>query len=220
MEKLTNNIASKVAVELKLDSDSRDIIAYGMFALIHIVLSIIFVIVFGLIFRVTVEALIISFAGSILRKYSGGVHASSPGRCIGIGTIICIGQALLFFYLLGSVINLKLLLFLGIVIFTLSYYIIYKLAPVDSLAKPIKTKEKKIRMKKGAIFVLSVYIIIVVINTAIYTSFGDKRFLIYSLCIYGGTVWQIFTLTRVGHIIINSIDAFLNHTLAIKKGGK
>lgn len=220
MEKLTNNIASKVAAELKLDNNRSEIIAYGMFALFHIALSIVLVIIFGLIFHVTIGALIICFSGSILRKYSGGAHASSPGKCAAIGTIICIGQALLFLYLLGPVINLKLLSFLGIVIFMLAFYIICKLAPVDSPAKPIKTKEKKIRMKKWSVFVLSTYIIIVVINTAIYTLFGDKRFLIYSLCIYGGVAWQIFTLTRVGHIIMNSIDNSLNHILAIKKGGK
>ncbi|AGK98407.1 accessory gene regulator ArgB-like protein [Clostridium pasteurianum] len=219
MEKLTNNIANKVAAELKLDNNSREIIAYGMFALIHIALSIILVIIFGLMFHVTIEALIVCFSGSILRKYSGGAHASSPGKCATIGTIICIGQALLLLYLFGSVINLKLLLFLGIVIFVWSYYLIYKLAPIDSPAKPIKTKEKKIRMKKWSAFVLSTYMIIVVINVAIYIFFRDTRFLIYSLCIYGGTAWQIFTLTRVGHSTMNKIDAFSNHILIIKKGG-
>lgn len=217
MEKLTNNIASKVAAELKLNNNSREIIAYGMFALFHIVLSIILVIIFGLIFRVTIEALIICFSGSILRKYSGGAHASSPWICIAIGTFICIGQGLLFLYLLGPVINLKLLLFLGIMTFLWSFYLIYKLAPVDSSAKPIKTKEKRIRMRKGSIFVLSAYIIIVAINVVIYILFRDKRFLIYSICVYGGVVWQTFTLTRGGQIIMDKIDTFLNHILAIKK---
>lgn len=220
MEKLTNNIADRVAAEFKLDKDNRDIIAYGTFAIMSIALSIIFVIIFGLIFHVMIEALIICFAGSILRKYSGGAHASSPGRCIAIGTFICIGQALLFTFLIGSVITLSLFIFLGIGVFALSYYLIYKLAPVDSSAKPIKTKEKKIRMKKGSIIILGAYIIIAVINTAIYIILRDKSFLIYSLCIYGGVAWQTFTLTRVGHSIINSIDDFLNHILAIKKGGK
>lgn len=220
MEKLTNNIANKIAAELKLDSNSNEIIAYGMFALIHIALSIILVIAFGLIFRVTIEALIICGVGSILRKYSGGAHASSPSRCTGIGSLICIGQSLIILYLLGPVINLKLLLFIGVATFAWSYYLIYKLVPVDSPAKPIKTKEKKIRMKKGSIFVLNAYIIIIAINTAVYILFKDKRFLIYSICVYGGIAWQMFTLTKVGHIIMNSIDAFLNHILPIKKGGK
>lgn len=220
MEKLTNNIAGKVAAELKLDNDNEEIIAYGMFALIHMVLSVVLIIIFGLIFRVTIEAIIVCFAGTILRKYSGGAHASSPGKCAAIGTIICIGQALLFLFLIGPVITPGLLLYLGIGIFILSYYFIYKLAPVDSPAKPIRTKEKKARMKKGSIFVLSAYIIIVMINIAMYSYFGDKRFLVYSLCIYGGVAWQIFTLTTPGHNAMNKIDTFLNKILIINKGGK
>jgi accessory gene regulator B len=220
MEKLTNNIAGKVATELKLDNDNEEIIAYGMFALIHMVLSVVLIIIFGLIFRVTIEAIIVCFAGTILRKYSGGAHASSPGKCAAIGTIICIGQALLFLFLIGPVITPGLLIYLGIGIFTLSYYFIYKLAPVDSPAKPIRTKEKKARMKKGSIFVLSAYIIIVMINIFIYIFIRDKRFMVYSLCIYGGVAWQIFTLTTPGHNAMNKIDTFLNKILIINKGGK
>ena len=78
MEKLSNNIANKVALELSLDDDNREVIAYGTFALIQMLFSIILVFLFGLLFHVAFEALIISFTGSILRKYSGGVHASSP----------------------------------------------------------------------------------------------------------------------------------------------
>ena len=220
MEKLTNNIAGKVAAELNLDNDNKEVIAYGLFALMNMALSIILIIIFGMIFHVTMEALIVCFTGSILRKYSGGAHATSPGRCTAIGTIICIGQAILFLFLIGPVITPGLLLFLGIVIFTLAYYFIYKLAPVDSPSKPIRTKEKKIRMKKGSIFLLNVYVVIVGINIFMYIFLRDERFMVYSLCIYGGVAWQIFTLTTLGHSTANKIDTFLNEILKIKKGGK
>ena len=39
------------------------------------------------------------------------------------------------------------------------------------------------------------------------------------MCIYGGTVWQAFTLTSGGHLIMQKIDAFLNQILIIE-GGK
>ncbi|PRR80867.1 accessory gene regulator ArgB-like protein [Clostridium vincentii] len=220
MEKLTNNIAGEIAAELNLDNDNKEVIAYGLFAIINIFLSIILIIIFGMIFHVIIEALIVCFTGSLLRKYSGGIHATSPGRCTTIGTIICIGQAILFLFLIGPVITPSLLLFFGIGIFTLAYYFIYKLVPVDSPAKPIRTKEKKIRMKKGAIFVLSGYMVIIIINIFIYISLGDERFMVYSLCIYGGVAWQIFTLTTLGHNTMNKIDVFLTEVLKIKKGGK
>ena len=59
-------------------------------------------------------------------------------------------------------VNLKLIIILGVVIFIWSYYIIYKLAPVDSASKPIVKEEKRKRMKKGSIILLSVYLIITV----------------------------------------------------------
>jgi accessory gene regulator B len=220
MEKLTNNISGKIAAELNLDNDNKEVIAYGIFALMDISIAIILIIIFGIIFGVAIEALIVCFAGSILRKYSGGVHATSPGRCTLIGTIICIGQAILFLFLISPVITPRVIIFLGIGVFTLAYYLIFKLAPVDSPAKPIRTKKKKIRMKKGSIFVLSGYMLIVAINTYIYIFLGNEKFMVYSLCIYGGVVWQIFTLTALGHSTMNKIDTFLSEILKIKKGGE
>ena len=43
MEKLSNNIANKVALELSLDEDNRQVILYGTFALIQMIFSVILV---------------------------------------------------------------------------------------------------------------------------------------------------------------------------------
>ena len=211
MEKLSNNIANKVALELSLDEDNRQVIAYGAFALIQMILSIIFVFLFGMLFHVAFEALIISFSGSILRKYSGGVHASSPWICNLIGIIICVGQAIIISLLISPAINLKLITILGVVTFAWSFYIIYKLAPVDSDSKPIVKKEKRNRMKKGSIILLSVYLIITVFLTMLYIRSGERNFLFYLLCLYSGTLWQVFTLTAPGHLFLGKVDTILNH---------
>lgn len=220
MEKLTNKIAGKIAVELKLDNDNKEVIAYGIFAMLDIALSILLIVIFGLIFHVLVEALIVCFTGSILRKYSGGAHASSPGKCAAIGTIICIGQAMLFTFLIPSEVNTFTIPLIGIFIFLWSYYLIYKLAPVDSAAKPIRTKEKQSRMKKGSFFTLSLFAVIIFINTVIFIFFKDKKIMVYSLCLYGGIVWQTFTLTKAGHKTMHKMDSFLNHILIFSKGGR
>ena len=211
MEKLADNIANKVVLELSLDEDNREVIAYGTFALMQMFLSIILVFLFGVLFHVAFEALIISFTASILRKYSGGVHASSPGICTFIGTIVCVGEALLISLLMTSVVSLKLIIILGALIFIWSYYIIYKLAPVDSVSKPIVKEEKRKRMKKGSIIFLSVYLIIAVILIMLYISCGERKFLFYALCLYSGILWQAFTLTVPGHLLIGKVDTFLNH---------
>lgn len=211
MEKLSNNIANKVVLELSLDDDNRDVIAYGAFALIQMFLSILFVLLFGFLFHVAFEALIISFTAAFLRKYSGGVHACSPGNCIIIGTIVCVGQAVLISLLINSVVNLKLVIILGVVIFIWSYYTIYKLAPVDSAAKPIVKEEKRKRMKKGSMILLSIYLTITVICILAYISSGESKLLFYALSLFSGILWQTFTLTTSGHLLVGKVDTFLNH---------
>jgi len=211
MEKLSNNIANKVASELSLDQDNREIIAYGTFAFIQMLFSIILVFLFGLLFHVAFEALIISFTGAILRKYSGGVHASSPWICNFIGTIVCVGQAIIISLLISLVVNLYLVVIPGVVIFIWSYYIIYKLAPVDSASKPIIKMEKRNRMKKGSIILLSVYLVITVFLILMYVSSGEKKLIFYALCLYSGILWQAFTLTTPGHLLVGKVDTFLNH---------
>jgi accessory gene regulator B len=218
MEKFCNNFASKIALELKLDKDRKEVIAYGTFAILQTILAIVFVIIFGLIFHVAVEALIVSFTASILRKYSGGAHASSPSKCVVIGTIICVGQAIIIKVAISPFANTGLLLIIGAIIFMMSYYLIYKLAPVDSLSKPIRNKEKRYRMKKGSIYVLNAYLILGLLNVVLYSYFGERGFAVYALCIYGGVIWQVFTLTKKGHIVVNKIDTFLNQILIVKRG--
>lgn len=212
-----NNIATKIAKELNLDNDNKEVIAYGMFAIANIMLSIALIMIFGAIFNVFIEALIISFTASVLRKYSGGAHASSPRSCAVIGTFIAVGQALVVLFIAKYILNIFVIILLGFITFSLSYYLIDKLAPVDSLAKPIRTIAKKSKMKKGSIFILIIYIVIILINLFLYIHTMKYDFLIYSLCIYVGTVWQCFTLTTVGHDTINKIDFFLNKILRVKR---
>ena len=213
MERLANNIANRISLELNLTKDNKEIIAYGTFALLQIIFSISLVFLFGLLFHVAFEALIISFTGAILRKYSGGVHASSPSICTFIGIIICVVPAVILTFVIGSWGNLNLVIIFGVIIFIWSYYKIYKLAPVDSAKKPIKREEKRKRMKKSSVIVLILYLTMVVLCILIYVSNGERKFLVYSSCIYVGILWQTFTLTDKGHLIMSKVDNFFSHTL-------
>ncbi|MBU3101173.1 MULTISPECIES: accessory gene regulator ArgB-like protein [Clostridium] len=213
MEKLSNNIANKVVLELSLDNDNQEVIAYGTFALIQMFFSIILVFIFGSLFNVAFQALIISFTAAIFRKYSGGVHASSPGICNFIGTIVSVGQAILISLLLNFLVDFKLVIILEVVIFTWSYYIIYKLVPVDSASKPIVKQEKRNRMKKVSIILLSVYLAITVFLILLYISSGEKKLMFYVLCLYSGILWQTFTITSPGYLLVGKVDHFLYHII-------
>ena len=220
MEKLCNKIANKLAIELNYDNDKKEVLAYGAFALLQMLISIAFVLIFGLIFNVAVEALIISFTVSLLRKYSGGVHASSLSACMFIGTTICVGLAISIKCFLVPPFDIKIQLIIGVIIFIWSYYLIYKLAPVDSPNKPIKREEKIRRMRKGSIIVLSIYLVIALINIISFYYIGGNKFIIYVICIYSGILWQTFTLTKFGFVTITNIDTLFKYIFTLKKEEK
>lgn len=205
IENICEKISDYIAQELSLDDDKKAVINYGIFAFIQMVICILLVIVFGFILNVTIEALIISSIISILRKSTGGIHANSPERCAIIGTVASVGMALIAKH---AYVSLSLIIVLGWIVFVWSYYTIHKLAPVDSIAKPIKSIKKRRRLKKSAIITLTVYLSIVVINILCYLMVKNSSLLIYSLCIYMGLLWQIFSLTKSGHLILGMLNKF------------
>jgi accessory gene regulator B len=210
MERYSKAIAAKLALELGCDDDRRDVMAYGAFALIQMFISIGLVMIFGVIFGVVVEALIISFTASILRKYSGGVHASSPNTCTFLGVVVCIGFGLLIKLGLAPVIDMKAFLLAGAFGFVWSFCMVSRLAPVDTPNKPIRSEGKRKRMRKGSFTVIGVYLLIIFINLFFYVFFSSDAFLVYSMCIAFGVFWQVFTLTVSGHKVIEKLDLFLH----------
>lgn len=209
MEKLINSFAEYIAIELKLNRDNKEVVAYGVFAILQTLISILLIVIFGIMFKCLLEALIISFTVSILRKYSGGVHASSFERCTILGTIICIGEAIIVKKLIYPAINMKLLIFITAVIFIFSYITIIKLAPLDNPKKPIKNDVKKKKMKKASIVVLTIYLMIVVFSTILGLYFRLDNLFIYLICIEVGLLWQILTLTNIGYLLVSKLDNVL-----------
>lgn len=216
LERISKKIGNRLGDELKLNNDDREVVAYGAFAFMQIILSIALVAILGAVFQVMTEALIISFSISILRKYSGGVHANSSDSCIIFGTIVSVGLALII-ALLSPWIYISLILYCGLAVFLWSYYIIFKLAPVDSLSKPIKKEEKRRRMKKGSILILNAYFVIILLFIFLYYFKETGDLLKYSMCMYAGILWQTFTLTKIGHSVIGKIDTFISHIFYLKR---
>lgn len=200
VEKLCKMLSSFISKELDLDKDKEAVVNYGIFSLIQIFMSIGLVVVFGLIFGVLIEALIASFTGSILRKSSGGVHADSPGKCTVIGTVMCIGIGLISKKI---DISISLMILIEICIFIWSYIIIFKYAPIDSLTKPIKKEEKRMKLKKASIVILTIYLIIITLNTILFHLSGEKKYIVYSLCMCFSIVWQVFSLTKSAHYLFS-----------------
>ena len=200
---MCDNVTSYLAKELDLKKEKADVVKYGIFALSQMIINIICVIIFGMIFNVLIESLIISFVVSILRKSSGGAHASSPEKCVLIGTTFSVGLACILKNINISFLYVCLLI---IIIFLYAYYLIYKLAPVDSPNKPIRSMKKKLRLKKSSLIILSMYLLVIILCLLIFAITKKTVVLKYILCICSGVVWQVFSLTQAGHNIFKYIN--------------
>lgn len=214
LEMISKKTSETLSSELKLDDDKREIIAYGIFAILQMIYNLLLVIIFGMIFNVVIEALIVSFTISILRKSSGGIHASSPNICALIGTMVSILVGLFS----KIEINKSIYLLIVGIVFVWSFYIIYKLAPVDSPAKPIKKVQKIARLKKMSIVTLCIYLVIVSTLIIIFFNTNYNNVISYSSCILGGVIWQVLSITRIAHRMSRTIDAFFNNIKKRKRG--
>lgn len=207
MEKLAKKLANNISISLGYDNEKEKVIAYGLTGIIQIIVTFSLVIILGLIVGTAIEAFIICFSISALRKYSGGAHVSSIELCTSVGVIYSVGFSLIIKYLLAPLSQVYPMLFVLIVVYAFSYYAIHKLAPVDSPNKPIKTEKKKRRMKKGSYIVLSVYFAISILLLLLGQHVQNGNSLGISLL--AGIVWQVLTLTKFGLFVLNGISIFV-----------
>lgn len=204
---LSKKIAENISSELNFDSDKEEVIAYGIFGLLQIIFSIGMIAIFGFIFGVMEEAIIISVVMAIVRKSSGGVHATSPLRCMIIGTAICIGMSKL---ILMSNPSLNTTIIINILIFIIAYYFIYKVSPVDTPNKPIKKAEKRIKLKRISLINITVFLGVIILFICLYKHYGYYKFIMYSNCVSLGVLLQTITLTKLGHRLFSNIDVILS----------
>jgi len=207
MEKLANKIANKISDELKFDDEKRKVINYGIYGLIQLVVFIFSTLILGLILGIAIEALIMSFTASLLRKYSGGAHVSNIEICTLISVMVATIFPLLIKYFLLSFMSIYILGFLVIIVFLLSFFFVYKLAPVDSPNKPIKTEKKKKRMRKGSFLSLILFLGVSILLLIFGTDY--KIFYGFCLSILFAVSWQILTLTKLGAGLFNSVDTLI-----------
>ena len=206
VEKVSKKISSSISKELEFDNEKEEVINYGIFAFIQMFISIILVGIIGIILGVFKEALLVSFVTAILRKSSGGVHAGTPGSWNVIGTIASVGMGLV-----AKLINIDIngVILLGGITFCIAYIAIYRLAPVDSITKPIKSTDKRKRLKRSSLIIISIYFAIVVLNIGCFLVFDKIVFITYTVCICLGVLWQVFSLTKIGHFVLKKLDGLI-----------
>lgn len=219
-EKIAVKMGSKAKSFLKADEDKEQIIIYGAINLLQIIFAILWVIIFGLLLGVFFEALLFSITTGVLRKYSGGVHASSPSRCIIIGTSIACISGISIDHILYKL-SLFTVMSTSVTCIIFAFIVVVKNAPVDSIMKPITNTEVKKQFKKKSIIAILFFtgiILILFILSQRYSSLYYIK-LIESICL--GILWQVITLTKGGISLVNKVDFVLKYIIeGVKEYGK
>ncbi|MEA4828174.1 MAG: accessory gene regulator B family protein [Clostridium sp.] len=209
-EKIAINIGIRSRTILNIDETREKVVIYGAMSLLQIIWGVTWTSGISLIFGVFYEALLFSVIVSILRKYSGGVHASSPSRCVAIGTFIATGFGLLIDKFLCSI-NIFTVGILGIICVLVSLIIVIKKSPVDSIKKPINNIELKQRFKSCSIIIVFIYLITIIAILWLYKLNSNLWYIKAIECISLGSLWQSITLTGNGAKILNKLDAVLKY---------
>ncbi len=133
------SIAKWLEQENVIPKERTNLFAYAAFSLIFGLLPFFLATVFGLLFGMLREALMMITPFFLIRKFSGGYHASSPKWCIIYSSIIIIGS-------LGIIKGIILLgsYFVPTMIVIMSVICIFHHSPIVSPARKLTDKECKV----------------------------------------------------------------------------
>jgi len=208
MQRLSKKIAADISQSLGKTQSEEEVIAYGLLGFFQLISNIGLTLFFGWLFGVPYLALLLSVSVSMLRRFSGGAHAETLNLCTLVGLFYSVFFAKLSVYLAYSTINIVILYGFSALILLSSWYVVWARAPVDSPQKPIRSIEKKQRMRKGSFQVL-IFLTLSVLGLFI-IGCSYKAVMPYGLSIVFGVVWQAFSLTEPGAKFLSNLDKKLS----------
>ena len=208
IEGLSNDISKKLGNRLDKTEEDISILNYGLFIIIHTSLAIILTILVGIITNTMNEIIVITFSAAWMKRYSGGVHASTPNRCLIVGIIVSLVLASCNKLILPYIGNSELILTIIILMF-LSYIILHYKCPVGTKNKPLKKEETRKRLRKKAFKLANFYFLIIFISYIFYlnTNIDKIKSLIISILL--GLTLQTLMLTAIGKNLILNIEKLL-----------
>lgn len=208
---LTENLSSKIAFYLceSQDKSSEEfaILKYGVFTFLHISIAALLTILFGILTDTLFEIVVISLVGALMKRNSGGVHCTSPNRCVLVGIIV----AYIFTLIGNSVTNMNQLYvdIICVVALVHSFIIIYKKCPVPCENKPLKKEETRKRLRKNAFYIYFICVILLLSNILLKSIHFINTINPIVLYMILGLYMQTLSLTSIGSRFILFLDKVL-----------
>ena len=137
---LSVRLTSRLEKRGYLPDSEEEIVAYGLFSLLSKLMYAVICLILGLIFSVPLESMIFYAVFLFIKKYGGGFHASTEGKCMILSTICFV-----FFALRESAVLKS-----GALASAVAYIIICILSPAAAKEKPLD-KAENIRYRERSI---------------------------------------------------------------------
>ena len=155
--KLSSKISELLINRDVISSENKELYDYGFFILLSQILYFIIALIFGIIFNVLLQSVVFYIAFQFIRKYAGGYHASTEGRCEIMSTLSILACIVMIW--LSRSYDFSLLLFC---ISLVAVLVIALLCPLDAPEKPLSNKELKYFRKISWLILFIIAALIVV----------------------------------------------------------
>lgn len=135
---LSVRLTSRLEKRGYLPDSEEEIVAYGLFSLLSKLMYAVICLILGFIFRVPVEGMLFYAAFLFVKKYGGGFHASTEGRCMIFSSVEILASVCFIFFAMREPAVLK----SGSLASIAAYIIICILSPAAAKEKPLDDAEK------------------------------------------------------------------------------
>lgn len=135
-----------------VDESERELYRFGINGLFLFVVNIITSIAIGILCGMLWQSLLFSAAYIPLRRYAGGYHAKTPGRCYCLSVLLILCVLMILKYVAFSSLGV-------LAVLVVSAVIIFIKAPVASENKPLSQAEQAAYQKRARIILLAEIIV-------------------------------------------------------------
>ncbi len=156
--KLSLIIVSQLSKKGHLLEEDKEVVTYGLFSLLFNSYCTLFCLFLGAFLHCFSKAIIFLLSFLFIKKYSGGFHASSEGRCLLVSSM---GITFSLILVKLCLINIKIYCLFLIIALILSV-IIMCFSPIESKNKPLENDDKTKYKKFSIIRILAVVCLVLV----------------------------------------------------------
>ncbi|KJS17015.1 MAG: hypothetical protein VR69_06865 [Peptococcaceae bacterium BRH_c4b] len=148
-----------MGAQLQVDRDKVEIFAYGLEIILGALLQLTILLLLSLFMDTFITTMICLIAFASLRYFGGGVHLNTYSGCLIVGVSLLLG--------LGKLatidVSLEALTVISVLALLMGTYTIFRWAPAGTEKKQIKDETTRLRQRKKALLVITVWSIITVV---------------------------------------------------------